>query len=129
MAYGTGGYLDHVKHQMSTPIEPSNDAFREHVHPAVIAHAETGRPALYVNPVYTTRLAGMTETESRDLLQQVHPHAVNESLNWRLRWAKGTLAIWDNRSTQHFAMNDYQGFRREMVRTSVKGTAPRRAVA
>src|SRR5665213_3304004 len=43
MAYGTGGYFDHVKHQMSTPIEPSNEAFREHAHPAVIAHAETGR--------------------------------------------------------------------------------------
>lgn len=129
MAYGTGGYFDHVKHQMSTPIEPSNEAFREHTHPAVIAHAETGRSALYVNPVYTTRLAGMTDAESNQLLQQVHPHAVKEDLTWRLRWAKGTLAIWDNRTTQHFAMNDYQGFRREMVRTSVKGTAPKRAVA
>jgi taurine dioxygenase len=129
MAYGTGGYFDHVKHQMSTPIEPSDEAFREHTHPAIIAHAETGRSALYVNPVYTTRLAGMTDAESSNLLQQVHPHAVSENLTWRLRWAKGTLAIWDNRTTQHFAMNDYQGFRREMVRTSVKGTAPKRAMS
>jgi taurine dioxygenase len=129
MAYGTGGYFDHVKDQMSTPIEPSKDAFNEQTHPAIVAHAETGRSALYVNPVYTTKIAGWSDAESRDLLQQIHPHAVSEKFTWRLRWAKGTLAIWDNRSTQHFAMNDYQGFRREMVRTSVKGTAPKRAVS
>jgi hypothetical protein len=55
-AYGTGGYLDGVKHLMSTPIEPSKDAYREQVHPAVIAHPETGRSALYLNPVYTARI-------------------------------------------------------------------------
>ena len=46
-AYGTGGYLDGVKDKMSTKIEPSKDAYREQTHPAVIAHAETNRPALY----------------------------------------------------------------------------------
>jgi taurine dioxygenase len=61
------------------------------------------------------------------LLQHLYRHAVNENFTWRLSWRKGTLAIWDNRCTQHFAMNDYQGFRREMVRTSVKGSEPQRA--
>lgn len=127
MAYGTGGYLDGVKDKMSTPIEPSKDAFREYAHPAVIAHAETGRPALFVNPVYTTRISGWSNAESGGLLQHLYRHAVNENFTWRLRWAKGTLAIWDNRCTQHFALNDYHGHRREMVRTSVKGSAPERA--
>ena len=126
-AYGTGGYLDGVKHLMSTPIEPSKDAFREQVHPAVIAHPETGRSALFLNPVYTARIAGWTNSESHALLHHVYRHAVNENFTWRLRWAKGTLAIWDNRTTQHFALNDYHGQRREMVRTSVKGTKPERA--
>jgi taurine dioxygenase len=126
-AYGTGGYLDGVKDKMSTPIAPSRDAFREHTHPAVIAHHETGKPALYLNPVYTQRIAGWTTLESQGLLQHIYRHAVNENFTWRLRWAKGTLAIWDNRATQHFALNDYHGHRREMVRTSVKGSAPRRA--
>jgi taurine dioxygenase len=126
-AYGTGGYLDGVKDKMSTPIAPSREAYREHVHPAVIAHAETARPALYLNPVYTQRIAGWSNAESQGLLQHVYRHAVNENFTWRLRWSKGTLAIWDNRCTQHFALNDYHGHRREMVRTSVKGTAPRRA--
>ena len=127
-AYGTGGYLDGVKHLMSTPIEPSKDAYREQIHPAVIAHPETGRPALYLNSVYTARIAGWTHQESQGLLQHIYRHAVNENFTWRLRWAKGTLAIWDNRSTQHFAMNDYRGYRREMVRTSVKGARPERAI-
>lgn len=127
MAYGTGGYLDGVKEKMSTPIEPSKDAYREHAHPAVIAHAETGRPALFVNPVYTTRVSGWSNAESNGLLQHLYRHAVNENFTWRLRWGAGTLAIWDNRSTQHFALNDYHGYRREMVRTSVKGSVPERA--
>ena len=48
-------------------------------------------------------------------------HSVNEALTWRLQWAEGMLAIWDNRTTQHFAVNDYQGHRREMVRTCGEG--------
>ena len=128
-AYGTGGYLDGVKDKMSTPIEPSKDAYKEHTHPAVIAHAETNRPALFLNPVYTQRIKGWTNAESQGLLQHIYRHAVNENFTWRLRWAKGTLAIWDNRCTQHFALNDYHGYRREMVRTSVKGTKPKAARA
>lgn len=128
-AYGTGGYLDGVKDKISTPIEPSKDAYKEQVHPAVIAHAETNRSALFLNPVYTQRIKGWTNAESQGLLQHVYRHAVNENFTWRLRWAKGTLAIWDNRCTQHFALNDYHGYRREMVRTSVQGTAPKRAAA
>lgn len=128
-AYGTGGYLDGVKDKMSTKIEPSKDAYREQIHPVVIAHAETNRPSLYVNPVYTQRISGWTKAESDGLLAHVYKHAVNENFTWRLKWAKGTLAIWDNRCTQHFALNDYHGFRREMVRTSVKGSKPRAAQA
>ena len=126
-AYGTGGYLDGVKEKMSTKIEPSKDAYQEQTHPAVIAHAETGRAALYLNPVYTQRNAGWSKAESEGLLGHIFRHAVNENFTWRLRWAKGTLAIWDNRCTQHFALNDYHGHRREMVRTSVKGSKPKAA--
>jgi taurine dioxygenase len=128
-AYGTGGYLDGVKDKMSTKIEPSKEAYAEQVHPAVIEHPGTGRAALYLNPVYTQRIAGWSKPESDALLGHLFRHAVNENFTWRLKWAKGTLAIWDNRSTQHFALNDYHGYRREMVRTSVKGTKPKAARA
>jgi taurine dioxygenase len=126
-AYGTGGYLDGVKEKMSTKIEPSKDAYKEETHPVVIEHPETKRAALYVNPVYTQRIAGWSPAESAGLLGHLHKHSVNENFTWRLKWAKGMLAIWDNRCTQHFALNDYHGHRREMVRTSVKGSVPKRA--
>lgn len=126
-AYGTGGYLDRVKHQMSTEIAPSAEAFAEHVHPAVIRHPESGHAALYVNPVYTMRFEGWSTTESQALLQHIYRHAANENFTCRVRWAKGTVTIWDNRATQHNALNDYHGQRREMYRTSVAGAAPRAA--
>mgnify|MGYP001791978593 CR=1 FL=1 len=128
-AYGTGGYLANVKHLLSTKIEPTKEPYSEQSHPAVIAHAETGKPALYLNPVYTQRIAGWSKPESDALLTHIFRHAVNENFTWRLKWARGTLAIWDNRCTQHFALNDYHGHRREMVRTSVKGSKPKRARA
>jgi taurine dioxygenase len=93
----------------------------------VISHPETNRAALYLNQVYTQRIAGWSNAESQGLLRHIYQHAVNENFTWRLRWATGTLAIWDNRCTQHFALNDYYGHRREMVRTSVKGSVPTRA--
>jgi taurine dioxygenase len=126
-AYGTGGFLDRVKHKMSTEIAPSEDAFQEVVHPAVIRHPESKREALYVNPVYTMRFDGWSVAESQALLQHIYRHQTNENLTCRVRWAKGTLTIWDNRATQHNALNDYHGQRREMFRTSVKGASPRAA--
>jgi taurine dioxygenase len=125
MAYGTGGLLDKFKDLTSMAIAPSPDAYQEHVHPAVIAHPVTGRRALYVNPVYTTRFEGWTAAESEALLAHLHRHSINENFTCRLRWSVGTVAIWDNRCTMHNALNDYSGVRREMYRTSVKGAAPR----
>ena len=124
MAYGTGGLLDQVKDFTSMAIAPSEDAYAEHVHPVVTVHPVTGRRALYVNPVYTTRFAGWTKDESAPLLAHLHRHSINENFTCRLRWSVRTLAIWDNRCTMHNALNDYSGVRREMYRTSVKGTAP-----
>lgn len=124
MAYGTGGYLDQIKDKTSMAIAPSADAYATETHPVVVRHPETGREALYVNPVYTTRFEGWTATESQPLLQYLARHAVSENFTCRLRWERHTLAIWDNRCTQHFALNDYRGVRREMYRTSVRGTEP-----
>lgn len=129
MAYGTGGYLDAVGSKSSMAIEPSPDAYREHTHPAVLAHPVTGRPALYLNPVYTTRFEGWSVPESQALLAHLYRHSVNENLTCRLRWARHTLTIWDNRCTQHIALNDYPGRRRELYRTSVQGSPPRAAPA
>lgn len=124
LAYGTGGLLDSMKQHSSMAIEPSDDAFATHTHPVVTRHPRTRRPSLFVNPVYTTTFEGWTPGESGGLLEHLYRHSVNENFTCRLRWTKGTLAIWDNRATQHFAINDYPGARREMFRTSVRGGPP-----
>jgi taurine dioxygenase len=124
MAYGTGGYLEQVAGRSSMQILPSDEAYQVHTHPMVVRHPRTGRAALFVNPVYTTGIEGMEPAEAAPLLQRLYQHSVHPNLTCRVRWTPGMLTIWDNRCTQHFAINDYGGQRREMYRTSVRGSAP-----
>jgi taurine dioxygenase len=91
----------------------------------MVVHPVMGRRALYVNPIYTVRFKGWTKEESQPLLEHLYRWSVNENFTCRLRWSVHMLTIWDNRCTMHNALNDYSGVRREMYRTSVKGSAPR----
>ena len=97
----------------------------ERAHPVVIRHPFTGRDASFLNPLYVTRLDGLTEAESRPILDQIQRHATRPEFCCRFRWSSGALAIWDNLFTQHYAVNDYQGHRRLMYRTTFAGPAPR----
>ena len=124
MAYGTGGYLEAVAAKSSMTVEPSLDAHATETHPLVIRHPRTGRPALYANAVYTTGIEGMDADEARSLLARLTAHATHPNFTCRLRWEPNMLTIWDNSATQHFAINDYAGERRELFRTSVAGTEP-----
>jgi taurine dioxygenase len=101
------------------------EADTERRHPAVIGNPRSGRAALFLNPLYVTRLDGLTEPESRPLLEQVQRHATRPEFCCRFRWSAGAVAVWDNLFTQHFAVNDYQGHRRLMYRTTFTGPAPR----
>ncbi len=102
--------------------DPAADA--EVVHPVVRRHPDTGAAALYVNPVYVARFEDMTEAESRPLLDTLQTQATRPEMTCRLAWSPGTLAIWDNRCTQHLAVNDYDGYRRLLHRTTVVGECP-----
>jgi taurine dioxygenase len=84
----------------------------------------TSRKALFVNSIYTTRFEGMTEAESRPLLEFLYAHAIRPEFTCRLRWRTNDLAIWDNRCAMHYAVNDYDGARRLMHRTTIKGERP-----
>jgi len=97
------------------------DADRERFHPAVLIHPVTRRRALYLNPTYTLRLDGMSEDESRAILEPLFQHTTQPEFCCRLRWSQGMVAIWDNFSTQHYAVNDYHGYRREMRCTAFSG--------
>ena len=97
------------------------NADREVSQPVVRIHPVTGRKALFVNPVYTQYFEGMTEEESRPLLHYLFHHATRAEFTCRLRWAPGTLAVWDNRCLLHLAINDYDGSRRLLHRTTVAG--------
>ena len=105
-----------------TRNDPGAD--REIIHPVVRVHPTTGRKALFVNPVYTERFTGMTVEESTPLLRYLFDHAVRPEFVCRLRWTPGTLAMWDNRCLLHLAVNDYDGQRRLLHRTTVSGDRP-----
>lgn len=100
------------------------DEAREVVHPVVRTHPQTGRKCLFVNRLSTHRFEGWTEAESRPLLELLWTHAAKPELTCRFRWARGSLAFWDNRCVQHFALNDYAGRRREMNRITICGDRP-----
>ena len=96
-------------------------ATQDAVHPVVIRHPDTGRKAPYVNPGFTVRFDGWTEDESRPLLDYLYRHAVRPEFTCRFQWRERSLAFWDNRSTWHFAVNDYHGERRLLHRITIAG--------
>ena len=103
--------------------DPAAD--REIRHPAVIRHPESGQRALFVNPIYTARLDGMTDADSAPVLEALYKHAIRPDFCCRLRWTPGTVAVWDNRTTMHYAVNDYDGARRLLYRTTFAGALAR----
>ena len=94
-------------------------------HPVVRTHPVTGRRSLYVNAAFTDHLVGMDRAESDRLLAFLYRQASIPEYQCRLRWAPDTLALWDNRCVQHYAVSDYFPARRVMERVTVVGDRPR----
>jgi taurine dioxygenase len=123
--YGQGGIPKDMRTSRSIGIERGRpEADREVAHPVVRVHPESGRKALFVNSIYTVRFENMSETESRPLLDYLFQHCTRPEFTCRFRWAPRSLAIWDNRCTLHYAVNDYDGARRLMHRTTIAGERP-----
>jgi taurine dioxygenase len=110
--------------QSSMKIRATEAAHGEVDHPVVRTHVESGRKALYVHGIFTTRFQDMTEAESAPLLDYLYDHAVRPEFTCRFRWEKGSIAFWDNRCVQHNAINDYHGQRRIMHRVTIEGERP-----
>lgn len=96
-------------------------ATQDAVHPVVVKHPLSGRPALYVNLAFTLRFHGWTDQESAPLLNYLYEHAARPEFTTRFEWRPGSMAIWDNRAVQHNALNDYHGHRRLMHRITIEG--------
>lgn len=111
-----------VNAKRSSQVREDND-WREtvSVHPVVRTHPETGRKCLFVNPVDTTRLEGMTEAESAPLLNTLFARQNKPEFTCRFAWRKGSIAFWDNRCTLHLAIHDRPDAGRHMQRTQIAG--------
>lgn len=99
------------------------DVLADVTHPVVVTHPLSGKKALYVNPAFTVKIVGMSDEASKDLLMRLYAHAMDQSNAYRFQWKPGSVAFWDNRSTWHWALNDYHGQRRIMHRITLEGCA------
>ncbi len=111
--------------KMSMQVDQKDEAVQEVEHPLVRTHPETGRKILAISPGYLRRFKDMSEAESAPLLEQLKRHALSEVFTYRFPWSVNTVAVWDNRCTLHYALNDYQGSRRRMFRVAINGDRPR----
>ena len=96
----------------------------EAVHPVVRTHPDTGKKSLFVNRTFTTRILGLTESESDAVLKLLFEHAEHIRYQIRFRWALNDMAFWDNRCCMHRAIWDYWPEERKGRRVTVKGDRP-----
>ena len=122
--YSHEGYRRTGGERRSMTILPSDEAWATQEHPVVRTHPETGRKALWVNPVYTIGIKGMPEQEADALLAELFAHALAAEFVYAHKWQPNMLTMWDNRSVQHCAQGGYDGYLRVMHRTTVAGTTP-----
>ncbi len=105
-------------------IEAFNRAYPSVEHPIVRTHPETGAKAIYVNAAFTQHIVGMEKPQSDALLRHLYSQAAIPEYQCRFRWAPGSIAFWDNRSSQHYAVSDYWPNVRRMERVTIVGDRP-----
>jgi len=122
-SFGEQAYVDRDMDDVGGRLGNTGAAIQDAIHPVIIRHPLSGRPALYVNGEFTVKFEGWTKAESQPLLDFLYEHAHQNEFTCRFHWQKGSMAIWDNRATHHCAMNDYHGELRLMHRVTIEGEA------
>ncbi len=105
-------------------MRDGEDAYPEAVHPVIRTHPVTGRKALFVNPVFTTRIEGLSKTESRALLDLLFDHIDTPEFRCHFHWRDNSVALWDNRCALRHAVWDYFPKVRHGYRVTVQGDRP-----
>jgi taurine dioxygenase len=104
--------------------EELHDKYPPMRHPVIRTHPETGERAIYVNNGFTSHIEGLSDKESRWLLEHLYATAADVEIQCRFRWRAGSIAFWDNRVCQHLAVSDYFPARRVMERVTIAGDRP-----
>lgn len=94
------------------------------IHPVIRTHPETQEKTLFTHEAHTLNIDGWSEEESQPLLNFLYQHARIPEFQCRIRWRVGMVVLWDNRSTHHYPINDYHGYRRLLHRVSLQGDRP-----
>ena len=128
-AFGEVAYADIDPEEIGGRLGNTAAATQDALHPVIIRHPLSGKPALYVNSNFTVRFEGWTREESQPLLDFLYAHASRPEFTCRFNWRRGSIAIWDNRAIHHLALNDYHGKRRLMHRITLEGVALEPATA
>ncbi len=123
LGYSNKGLFAQDKHQRSMKIITSDEAENTQTHPMVRIHPVTGRKSLFINPVYTIGIEGMTDLEAGAILGFLALHMTQERFQHRHSWAENMLLLWDNRTVLHTASGGYDGYERVLHRTTIAGEA------
>ena len=116
---------DRIRRGASTEeVQAFDHTYPNPEHPVVRTHPETGRRGLYVNRAFTEEILGVTPERSTELLTLLYAQATFPEYQCRFRWAKNSIAFWDNRACQHYAVSDYWPNNRAVERVTVIGDVP-----
>ena len=114
----------HVYGAKAQPTRAGDTEFPSAEHPVIRTHPVTKRRALFVNRGFTTRIRGLTRSESRALLDFLFQHCGEPEFQCRFRWQRNSVAFWDNRCVQHHAVWDYFPATRHGYRVTIQGDRP-----
>ncbi len=119
---GGPNYRDRVRRAGSGGTEDAS--FPHASHPVIRTHPETGRKAIFVNSVFTSHIDDLPRDEGDAILNFLYAHVAKPIFQCRFRWQENSIAMWDNRCTQHHAMWDYYPQTRSGHRVTIKGDRP-----
>lgn len=120
--FGKSGRL--YRNQDDDSMKKAREKLPPAEHPVIRTHPVTGRNGIFVNSSFAVRIKDMKEKESRALLEFLHQHVQQPEFQCRFRWQENSVAFWDNRCTQHYAVADYFPERRVMHRATIDGDRP-----